>query len=68
LNVGSLEIKYKPLLDEKEEFETDGQVFTAALNDDLIDHYINTSNTKINKSDLLSGLKLIHENQQDRNQ
>ena len=68
LVVGSLEIKYKPLLDEKEEFETDGQVFTSALNDDLIDHYINSSNTKINKEDLLSGLKLIHENQQDRNQ
>ena len=68
LNVGSLEIKYKPLLDEKENFETDGRVFTTALNDDLIDHYINSSKTKINKEDLLSGLKLIHENQQDRNQ
>ncbi len=67
LTVGSLEIKYKPLLDEKEEFETDGRVFTTALNDDLIDHYINSSKTKINKDDLLSGLKLIHENQQDRN-
>ena len=68
INVGSLEIKYKPLLDEKEEFETDGRVFTTALNDELIDHYINSSKSKINKDELLSGLKLIHENQQDRNQ
>lgn len=67
LKVGSIEVKYKPLLDEKEEFETDGRVFTTALNDDLIDFYINSSKTKINKEDLLSGLKLIHENQQDRN-
>jgi len=68
IKVGSLEVKYKPLLDDKEEFETDGRVFTTALNDELIDHYINCSKTKINKEDLLSGLKLIHENQQDRNQ
>tara|TARA_R110000782_G_scaffold2410_1_gene9463 strand:- start:1213 stop:2226 length:1014 start_codon:yes stop_codon:yes gene_type:complete len=68
IKVGSLEIKYKPLLDEKDEFETDGRVFTTALNDELIDHYINSSKTKINKEELLSGLKLIHENQQDRNQ
>ena len=67
LKVGSIEVKYKPLLDEKEEFETDGRVFTTALNDELIDFYINSSKTKINKEDLLSGLKLIHENQQDRN-
>ena len=68
LKVGSIEVKYKPLLDEKEEFETDGRVFTTALNDELIDFYINSSKTKINKEELLSGLKLIHENQQDRNQ
>jgi hypothetical protein len=68
INVGSLEIKYKPLLDEKEEFVTDGRIFTTALNDELIDHYINSSKSKINKDELLSGLKLIHENQQDRNQ
>ena len=68
IKVGSLEIKYKPLLDEKDEFETDGRVFTTALNDELIEYYINSSKTKINKDELLSGLKLIHENQQDRNQ
>jgi len=54
-------------LDDKEEFEIDGREFTTALNDELIDYYINSSKTKINKEDLLSGLKLIHENQQDRN-
>ena len=68
LQVGSIEVKYKPLLDDKDEFETDGRVFTTALNDELIDYYINSSKTKINKEDLLSGLNLIHENQQDRNQ
>ena len=68
LDVGFVEVKYKPLLDEKDEFETDGRTFTTALNDELIDFYISSSNTKINKEELLSGLKLIHENQQDRNQ
>jgi len=61
-----VEIKYKPLLDEKEEFETDNKIFTTAINDELIEHYINSSNASINKADLLSGLKLIHENQQNR--
>jgi len=61
-----IEIKYKPLLDEKEEFETDNKVFTTAINDELIEHYINSSNVSINKEELLSGLKLIHENQQNR--
>ena len=68
LDVGFVEVKYKPLLDEKDEFETDGRTFTTALNDELIDFYISSSNTKINKEELLSGLKLIHENQRDRNQ
>jgi DNA repair exonuclease SbcCD nuclease subunit len=66
LQVGHVEIMYKPLLDAKEEFETDNKVFTTAINDELIEHYINSSNASINKDDLLSGLKLIHENKQNR--
>jgi len=37
------------------------------INDSLIEEYINSSTTTIGKDTLLSGLKLIHENQQDRN-
>lgn len=68
LNVGFVEVKYTPLLDDKEDFCVDTRVFASALDDELIDYYINSSNSKINKEDLLSGLKLIYENQQDRNQ
>ena len=62
-----VQVRYKPLLDERDEFETDDRVFTTAINDELFDHYINQSNAKINKDELLGGLKLIHEHQQDRN-
>lgn len=62
----SVEIKYKSLLDEREEFQTDDRVFSTALNDELIEYYINSSNATINKDDLLNGLKLINENQQNR--
>ena len=62
-----VEVKYKPLLDDKEEFLPDDRTVTSVMSDDLIEHYINSSNTKINKQDLLDGLKQIHENQQSRN-
>lgn len=62
-----VEVKYKPLLDDKEVFVPDDREVTSVMSDDLIDHYINSSNTKINKEDLLKGLKQIHENQQSRN-
>jgi calcineurin-like phosphoesterase family protein len=62
-----VEVKYKPLLDDKEVFVPDDREVTSVMSDDLIDHYINSSNTKINKEDLLEGLKQIHENQQSRN-
>lgn len=62
-----VEVKYKPLLDDKEVFETDDRDVSSVLSDELLDHYINSSNTKINKEALLDGLKLIHENKQGRN-
>lgn len=62
-----VEVKYKPLLDDKEVFVPDERSVSSVMSDDLIEHYINSSNTKINKEDLLDGLKLINENQQSRN-
>jgi DNA repair exonuclease SbcCD nuclease subunit len=62
-----VEVKYKPLLDDKEVFIPDERTVTSVMSDDLIEHYINSSNTKINKKDLLDGLRQIHENQQSRN-
>jgi len=43
-------------------------VISLQVNDDLIEQYLNASNTKINKDVLLEGLKLIHENQKNRDQ
>lgn len=63
-----VEIKYKPLLDERDEFFTDERTISSVLSEDLIEHYINSSNTKISKEDLLNGLKLVNENQRSRNQ
>jgi len=68
LSVGYVEVKYKPVVDEK--FEREEMVCIdpiTELNDSLIEEYINSSNTKISKSDLYNGLNLIHENQQSRN-
>ena len=68
LTVGYVEIKYSPLSDEKydtEEIQTINPV--TEINDTLIEDYINASNSKIGKDELLNGLNLIHENQQSRN-
>jgi len=67
INAPVVEVKYKPLLDDRDVFETDDRTVSSVLSDELLDHYINSSNTKINKEDLLEGLKLIHENKQGRN-
>lgn len=67
LSVGFIEVKYKPLLDDDEEFLSDGRTFSTVLDAELIDFYINSSNTNINKETLLSGLALLHEDQQNRN-
>lgn len=68
LNVGFLEIKYVPLLDDRDVFDPQPGVISLQVNDDLIEQYLNASNTKINKDVLLEGLKLIHENQKNRDQ
>ena len=68
LNVGYVEIKYTPVVDEKyerEEMKTIDPV--TEINDALIEDYINSSNTKLGKEELLKGLNIIHENQQSRN-
>jgi len=67
LKVPYVEIKYKPLLDDEEEFSTGNKVFLNVMDDEVIDHYISSSNTSINKEELLAGLKIIYENQQGRN-
>jgi len=68
LDVGYVELKYKPVVDakyEREEMTTIDPI--TEINDALIEEYINSSNTKISKEDLFKGLNLIHENQQSRN-
>jgi len=67
LSAGYVEIKYKPLVDTSDEVVIDSINPVTDINDSLIEEYINSSTTTIGKDTLLSGLKLIHENQQDRN-
>jgi len=68
LTAGYVEVKYAPLLDDKyEPSEIQSTNPIVEINDTLIEEYINTSNTNINKAALLTGLTLIHENQQSRN-
>jgi predicted phosphodiesterase len=67
LNVGYLELKYKPLLEDSDEYEIDNSINPITeINDFLIEDYINSSNTTINKDILFAGLNLIYENQQNR--
>ena len=69
LAVGHLEVKYKPLLDKEEEYAAtyNDNNPVIEINDDLIEDYINSSNTTLSKESLLSGLQLINDNQQSRN-
>jgi hypothetical protein len=68
LKVAHVEIKFKPLFDNKEEFKIDAtENLTLEIDDILIDKYINSSNTTINKENLLEGLTIINEHQQRRN-
>jgi predicted phosphodiesterase len=67
LSVGYVEVKYKPLSDEKlpqSNLDPDNPV--TDVSDELIEDYINASNTNISKDLLLKGLQLIYENQQNR--
>lgn len=69
LDVGYSEVKFSPLIDDKQElsnFNPDNPV--VCINEDLIEEYIHSSSTTIGKDKLLEGLQLINENQQNRDQ
>jgi len=67
LKVGYYEIKYKPLVDTKEEFTiNEDREAVLDVNNDLIEEYINSSNSQIGKDELLDGLQIIYENQSGR--
>jgi len=67
LNVGYTEVKYKPLIDDREDSNELNLINPIIdINDKIIEDYINISNTTISKEKLMGGLQLIHENQQDR--
>lgn len=68
LTVPYVDIKYKPLLDENDEFQVEGdRIVTDLLDEEILDHYINSSSSRFSKQDLLDGLKIINENQRSRN-
>lgn len=67
VDVGYLETKYKPIMEDKEDFITDSNINPVTeIDDAIIDSYINNSNTTLGKEILLEGLGIIHENQQSR--
>lgn len=66
LNVAGVEIKYVPFTDDRDEFTPEKGSVSLEVTDDLIESYINNTPTKINKEMLLEGLKLIHEDQENR--
>lgn len=64
LNVGYCEIKYSPVireLDVQSDYNPEDPVYE--ISDELVEEYINHSETKLGKDVLLEGLKTIHENQ-----
>tara|TARA_R110002051_G_scaffold289537_2_gene352616 strand:+ start:4660 stop:5661 length:1002 start_codon:yes stop_codon:yes gene_type:complete len=67
LEVGYVEVKYKPVTDEKlPQSELDPDSPITNVSDALIEDYINASNTKIPKEVLLNSLQTIYENKQSR--
>ncbi len=67
LDVGHYEIKYKPLIDDRDEFVvSDDRQAVLDISDEIIEEYINSSSSQIGKEELLEGLKIINENQQSR--
>jgi DNA repair exonuclease SbcCD nuclease subunit len=58
-----IDIKYKPVVDEKRPQSTfDTTEVITKIDDTLILDYINNTNTTLSKKELLDGLKLINEN------
>lgn len=67
LDVGYVEVKYKPVADEKLPISTlDPDNPVTEVSESLIEYYINSSTTKLGKEKLYEGLQLIYENQQNR--
>jgi DNA repair exonuclease SbcCD nuclease subunit len=67
LDVGKVEVKYKPLFDDKDEFIPASTSVATDLTDELIEEYINSSKSPIGKEKLMEGLNFIYENQRSRN-
>ena len=68
LKVGRVEVKYKPLFDDKDEFNPTSTNVATDLSEELIEEYINFSKSSIGKDKLMEGLSIIYENQRTRNQ
>jgi hypothetical protein len=67
--VAYVETRYKPINKDKDKPVTlDLTNPLNKINDDIIEEYINNSGSIISKEVLLNGLKLIHENKQNKNQ
>jgi predicted phosphodiesterase len=67
LDIGHYEIKYKPLIDDKTEFTiSDSRREVLDIGEELIEEYISSTISQIGREELLEGLKLINENQQNR--
>ena len=67
LDVGRVEVKYKPLFDDKDEFSPTSTNVATDLTEDLIEEYVNSSKSSIGKDKLMEGLSIIYENQRSRN-
>jgi len=59
-----IDIKYKPIVDEKKPQSTyDPEQIITRVDENLILDYINNTNTTLSKQELMDGLKVINENQ-----
>jgi len=69
VNVGYVETKYRKIYHEEYDVGTfDTEDTVLEVTDDIIEEYIHSSSTEIPKQELLNGLKLIYENQKNRDQ
>ena len=69
LNVAYVETKYRRVYHEEYDVGTyDTEESVNQITDDIIEEYINSSDTKISKQELMSGLNTIYENQKLRSQ
>ena len=69
VNVGYLEVKYKPVIyDIHQLSDLDPDNPIIEVTDTLVEEYINHSETLLAKEDLMTGLQTIHESKQNRDQ